>query len=89
MLSNKAEYRKRSNVHGSCRKGSDSEKRLFTTKLDNRHYVGVINYFKVPFIKCFSTDFGPIVIDLPSVFHLTAIWSCKVAPKSEAVKSTL
>ena len=51
--------------------------------------VGVVKFFKVPFIKCFLTDFGPIVTDLPSVFHLTLIWSCKAASKSEAPKSTL
>ena len=54
-----------------------------------RYGVGVVKFFKVPFIKCFSTDFGPKVTDLPSVFHLTSIWSCKAASKSEAVKSTL
>ena len=51
--------------------------------------LGVVKFFKVPFIKCFSTDFGPKVTDLPSVFHLTSIWSCKAASKSEAPKSTL
>ena len=51
--------------------------------------LGVVKFFMVPFIKCFLTDFGPIVTDLPSVFHLTLIWSCKAASKSEAPKSTL
>ena len=51
--------------------------------------VGVVKFSKVPFINCFSTDFGPKVTDLPSVFHLTSIWSCKAASKLEAVKSTL
>ena len=49
----------------------------------------VVKFSKVPFINCFSTDFCPKVTDLPSVFHLTSIWSCKAASKSEAVKSTL
>ena len=49
-------------------------------------WVGVVKFFKVPFIKCFSTSFGPIVTDLPSIFQLTSIWSCKAASKSEAVK---
>ena len=34
--------------------------------------IGVVKFSKVPFIKCFSTDFGPKVTDLPSVFHLTS-----------------
>ena len=51
--------------------------------------VGVVKFSKVPFINCFSTDFGPKITDLPSVFHLTSIWSCKAASMSEAVKSSL
>ena len=51
--------------------------------------VGVVKFSKVPFINCFSTDFGPKVTDLPNIFHLTSIWSCKAASKSEALKSTL
>ena len=54
-----------------------------------RWSLGSVKFFKVPLIKCFSTDFGPKVSDLPSVFHLTSIWSCKAASKSEAVKLTV
>ena len=51
--------------------------------------VGVVKFFKVPFIKCFSTGFGPIVTDLPSIFCLIQIWSCTVASKLGGLKSTL
>ena len=51
--------------------------------------VGVVKFSKVPFINCFSTDFGPKVTDLPSIFCLTSIWSSTAASKSEAPKSTL
>ena len=51
--------------------------------------IGVVKFFKVPLIKCLSTDFGPKVTDLPSNCHLTSFWSCKPASKSEAPKSTL
>ena len=51
--------------------------------------LGVVEFFKVPFVKCFSTGFGPKVTDLPSNFPLTLFWSCKAASKSEAPKSTL
>ena len=51
--------------------------------------LGVDGLVEVPFINCFSTDFGPKVTDLPSIFHLTSIWSSTAASKSEALKSTL
>ena len=33
--------------------------------------------FKVPPWGHFSTDYTPKLTDLPSIFHLTSIWSCK------------
>ena len=49
----------------------------------------VINSKKFFLIKCFSTDFTPKATDQPSIFCLASIWSCKVASKSVAPKSTL
>ena len=51
--------------------------------------IGVVNSKKFCLIKCFSADFTPKATDLPSIFCLASIWSCKAASKSEAPKSTL
>ena len=51
--------------------------------------IGVVNSKKFCIIKCFSADFTPKATDLPSIFCLASIWSCKAASKSEAPKSTL
>ena len=51
--------------------------------------VGVVNSKKFCCWKRFSTDFGPKVTDLLSIFRLTSIWSSTAASKSEAPKSTL
>ena len=55
----------------------------------NQRRLGVVNSKKFCCWKRFSTDFGPKVTDLPSIFHLTSIWSSTAASKSEAPKSTL
>ena len=41
--------------------------------------VGVIKFFKVPFLQQFSTDLTPKVNDLPRIFSVASIWSCTVA----------
>ena len=46
--------------------------------------LGVVNSKKFCLIKCFSTDFTPKATDLPSIFCLASIWSCKAASKSVA-----
>ena len=51
--------------------------------------LGVVNSKKFPRWGHFSTDFGPKVTDLPSIFGLTSIWSCTAASKSGGLKSTL
>ena len=51
--------------------------------------LGVVNSKKFCCWKGFSTDFGQKVTDLPSLFHLTSIWSSTETSKSEALKSTL
>ena len=58
-------------------------------KFFHSYAIGVVNSKKFCPIKCFSTDFTPKATDLPSIFCLASIWSCKAASKSEAPKSTL
>ena len=53
------------------------------------HALGVVKFFKVPLIKCFSTDFTPKVIDQPSFFVWPQSGAASGASKLEAPKSTL
>ena len=57
--------------------------RLIQPRSSQTCSIGVVKFLRYPF------DFTPKVTDLPSIFHLTSIWSSTAASKSEAMKSTL
>ena len=48
---------------------------IFCYIRDRNSSLGVVKFFKVPFLQQFSTDLTPKVNDQPRIFPATSIWS--------------